>query len=132
MSSSRRAPPRPYSRHAFIERLLRKRDFISASATNAPLRLNRQMIWSKGLWQKFAEGELRPHAFWAGDMNHGRRVGEFADALAAAAARRAKCVTVADDEDFRDASLACERHCCDRARFGAGRLRISCVFDVAA
>jgi hypothetical protein len=64
-------------------REVRRNRCAAASASDG------QMIRSKGLWQKFAECELRSHAFRAGDVDQGRRVGEFADALAAAAARRA-------------------------------------------
>ena len=51
-----------------------------------------------------------------------RSVGEFADALAAAAAGRAERLAVADDQDLGDPPLAGERHCGDRAGFGAGAL----------
>ncbi len=60
------------------------------------------------------------------------RVGEFADALATAAAGRAEPLAVADDENFRDAALARERHRGDRAVFSAAALRIGGVLDVAA
>ena len=60
------------------------------------------------------------------------RVGEFADALAAAAAGRAKRLAVADDADFGDAPLARQRHGGDRARLGADALGIGGVLDIAA
>ena len=76
---------------------------------------------------KLARTPSRP-----GDMDRRRRVGEFADALAAAAAGRAEPFAVADDENFRDAPPPGERHRRDRAGFRAGALRIGGVLDVAA
>jgi len=59
-------------------------------------------------------------------------VGEFANALAAAAAWRAQVLAVADDDDVDDAPLAGQRHRGDRAGLGARALRIGGVLDVAA
>ncbi len=63
------------------------------------------MIGPEALRQKFGQSEGPAHAFGAGDMDQRRRIGEFADALPAAAAWRAQGVAVADDQDFRDAAV---------------------------
>ena len=75
---------------------------------------------------------VAPHALRPGDMDRRCSVGEFADALAAAAAGRAERLAVADDQDLGDAPLAGERHRGDRAGLGAGALRIGGVLDIAA
>src|ERR1700722_14587683 len=90
MSSSRRVPPRRSSRHAFIERLYRRGNSCSLRRQRTcHLALDREMVWPERLRQEFTEGKLCARALRARDMNDGLRIGEFADALAATAARRA-------------------------------------------
>lgn len=92
----------------------------------------RQMFRPERVGQQFAEREARAHALGSGDMDGRARVGEFANPLPATAAGRAEPVAVADDENFRDATFARQRHGADRARFRARALRVGGVLDVAA
>ena len=60
------------------------------------------MLGAESVRQQFAQREARAYALRARDMDGRGRVGKFANALAAAAARRAQPLAVADDENFRD------------------------------
>ena len=82
--------------------------------------------------QQFRQREGRANAFRSRDVDARIRVGEFANALTAAAAGRAERLAVADDEDVDDAPLAGERHRADRVRFRAGAFGVGGVLDVAA
>ena len=82
--------------------------------------------------QQVVQREARAHARKPRDMDRRRRVGEFADVLAATAAGRAKPLAIADDENFRDAPPPGARHRRDRAGLGASALGIGGVLDVAA
>ena len=93
---------------------------------------SRQMPRAERLRQKVGQLEGPAHALGTGDMDQGRRVGEFANALAAAAAGRAEGLAVADDADLGDPPLARVRswrrwRSSRRTAFGIGG-----VLDVAA
>ena len=58
--------------------------------------------------------------------------GEFVEALAAAAARGAQAVAVADDDDLDDFAGARGDHRADGRRLRALALRVGRVFDIGA
>ncbi len=91
-----------------------------------------EVLRSERLGQELAEPEGRAHALRPRDVDDGRAVGEFADALAAAAAGRAERRAVADDADRSDPPAAGRGHGGDGARLGAPALGIGRVLDIAA
>jgi len=58
--------------------------------------------------------------------------GKFANALAAAGRTACTAPRRRDDENFRDAAFARQRHGADRPRFRAAALRIGGVLDVGS
>ena len=77
---------------------------MAASALGVMAGASPQMLRPERMRQQFLQREARAHAVGPRDVDRRRRVGEFADALAAAAAGRAEPLAVADHQNFRDAA----------------------------
>jgi hypothetical protein len=90
------------------------------------------MIGAERMRQQVFHSEGRAQTLRPCDMHARLRVGEFANALAAAAAWRAQRLAVADDEDVDDAPLARQDQRGDRRGLRASAFGIGGVFDVAA
>lgn len=82
--------------------------------------------------QQVFEAEALPQAGRAGDMNFGRGLREFPDALTAPATRCEKRLAVADNQDRQDPSFAGRDHCGNGGSLRADPARKRGILHIAA